>query len=180
MNKFIIQALSKVWCFYFIHTKGFFPYRPTHLNWLDAIFCPPLWSTIVHVSMYKISMNVLNKLWYFIFPTQHLNTLPPTLSFIPHSLSSNLCLFPHFSDVIIVILILWLANYVCIEFFHTVTTGSQTTTPHNQNKILIYFVVVMFNFFCICFMMLFQAIHRFAQKVHKVSIKLFSCCCDFT
>lgn len=168
MNKFIIQALSKVWCFYFIHTKDFFSYWPTQ------------WSTIVHVSMYKISMNVLNKLWYFIFPTQHVNTLPPTLSFIPHSLSSNLCLFPHSSDIIIVILILWLVNYVCIEFFHTITTGSQTTTPHNQNKILIYFVVVMFNFFCICFMMLFQAIHRFAQKVHKVSIKLFSCCCDFT
>ena len=88
--------------------------------------------------------------------------------------------FPHSSDVIIVILILWLVNYVCIEFFHTITTGSQTTTPHNQNKILIYFVVVMFNFFCICFMMLFQAIHHFAQKVHKVSIKLFSCCCDLT
>lgn len=97
--------------------------------------------------MYKISMNVLNKLWYFIFPTQHVNTLPPTLSLIPHSLSSNLCLFSHSSDIIIVILILWLVNYVCIEFFHTVTTGSQTTTPHNQNKILIYFVVVMFNFF---------------------------------
>ena len=104
--------------------------------------------------MYKISMNVLNKLWYFIFPTQHVNTLPPTLSFIPHSLSSNLCLFPHSSDIIIVILILWLVNYVCIEFFHTVTTGSQTTTPHNQNKywfILLLLCLIFFVFISWCY-----------------------------
>lgn len=104
--------------------------------------------------MYKISMNVLNKLWYFIFPTQHLNTLPPTLSFLPHSLSSNLCLFPHSSDIIIVILILWLVNYVCIEFFHTVTTGSQTTTPHNQNKywfILLLLCLIFFVFVSWCY-----------------------------
>lgn len=99
-------------------------------------------------------MNVLNKLWYFIFPTQHLNTLPPTLSFLPHSLSSNLCLFPHSSDIIIVILILWLVNYVCIEFFHTVTTGSQTTTPHNQNKywfILLLLCLIFFVFVSWCY-----------------------------
>lgn len=99
-------------------------------------------------------MNVLNKLWYFIFPTQHVNTLPPTLSFIPHSLSSNLCLFPHSSDIIIVILILWLVNYVCIEFFHTVTTGSQTTTPHNQNKywfILLLLCLIFFVFISWCY-----------------------------
>ena len=104
--------------------------------------------------MCKISMNVLNKLWYFIFPTQHLNTLPPTLSFLPHSLSSNLCLFPHSSDIIIVILILWLVNYVCIEFFHTVTTGSQTTTPHNQNKywfILLLLCLIFFVFVSWCY-----------------------------